>query len=136
MTVQLSVAVRNAMLDAIETVIGASPILRIRSTGQPANCAAADTGTLLAEIQLDADWAAAAALGSKAIQTLPDSDASADATGTAAHFRLFETTGTTCHMQGTVTATGGGGDLEIDNTSVVATQQVNLTSWSLVAGGA
>jgi hypothetical protein len=48
MTVQLSVAARNARLDAIETAVGVSAILEIRSGAQPANCAAADSGTLLA----------------------------------------------------------------------------------------
>ena len=48
MTVQLSVAVRNARLDAIETTIAASAVLKIRSGAQPANCAAADTGTVAA----------------------------------------------------------------------------------------
>lgn len=136
MALQFSTEVRNAILDQIETTVGASPILRIRTGSAPANCAAADTGTLLAEITLDADWAAAASSGSKAVQTLPDSDASANNTGTAAHFRLFKSDGTTCVMQGTVTATSGGGDLEIDNTSINSGQQVDLTSWTLTAPGA
>lgn len=136
MALQFSTALRNAMLDAIETEGGTSVILRIRSGAAPANCAAADSGTLLAEITLDADWAAAAGSGAKAFQGLPDSDSSANATGTAAHFRLFKSDGTTCFMQGTVTATSGGGDLEIDNTSITSGQVVQLTSWTITAPGA
>jgi len=49
MAVQLSVTARNARLDAIETAVGTSPILRIRTGAAPANCAAADAGTVLAE---------------------------------------------------------------------------------------
>lgn len=136
MALQFSTALRNAMLDEIETIGGTSVILEIRTGSQPANCAAASTGTLLAQITLDADWAAAASSGSKAFQGLPDSDSSANGTGTAAHFRLFKSDGTTCFMQGTVTATGGGGDLEIDNTSIVTGQVVSLASWTITAPGA
>lgn len=136
MALQFSTTLRNAWLDQIETTVGTSPILYIRTGAAPANCAAADTGTLLAQITLDADWAAAAASGSKAFQGLPDGDASADNAGTAAHFRLKDSTGTTTHMQGSVTATGGGGDLEIDNAVIAAGQQVNLTSWTITAPGA
>jgi hypothetical protein len=39
------------------------------------------------------------------------------AAGTAASFRLY-TSGAVCFMQGDVTATGGGGVMEIDNTFV------------------
>ena len=63
-------------------------------------------------------------------------DASADATGTAAHFRLYASDGTTCHMQGTVTATGGGGDMTVDSTSFTAAQQFTVTSLTLTDGNA
>lgn len=133
MTVQLSTGVRNAMLDQIEATIGASAILQIRSGAQPANCAAADSGTLLASMTLPADWMAAAAAGAKALSGTWQ-DASADNAGTAGHFRIKDSGGTTTHMQGSVTATGGGGDMTIDNTSIAAGQQVTVTSFSLTAG--
>jgi hypothetical protein len=60
MTVQQSVTVRNAKLDAVETAIGVSPVLKIRTGAPPANCAAADTGTVLATCTLPSDWMAAA----------------------------------------------------------------------------
>ena len=66
MAVQLSIAARNARLDAIETTIGASAVLKIRTGAQPATCATADSGTVLATINLPADWMAAASAGSKA----------------------------------------------------------------------
>jgi hypothetical protein len=65
MALQFSTAVRNARLDAIESTIGTAPILEIRSGSPPANCAAADTGTLLASMTLPSDWMAAASNGSK-----------------------------------------------------------------------
>jgi hypothetical protein len=101
----------------------------------PANCAAAASGTLLREIALPSDWMAAASSGSKA-KTGTWEDASADATGTAAHFRLYATDGTTCHAQGTVTATGGGGDMTVDNTSFAAAQAFSVTSFTLTDGNA
>lgn len=63
---QYSVTVNNARLDAVETTVGASAVLKIRTGAAPANCAAADTGTVLATANLPADWMAAAASASKA----------------------------------------------------------------------
>ena len=133
MTIQFSVAVRNARLDAIETAIGASAVLKIRTGAAPANCAAADTGTVLATLNLPADYMAAAGSGSKA-KAGTWQDAAADATGTAAHWRLYASDGTTCHAQGTVTATGGGGDMEVDNVSFAAGQQFTVTTFTLTDG--
>lgn len=131
MAVQLSVAVRNAMLDVIESTIGVSPVLEIRTGAAPANCAAADSGTLLASLTLPSDWMAAAASGAKAKSGAWE-DTSANATGTAAHWRL-KASGGTVHAQGTVTVTGGGGDLTLDNVSITAAQDVTITSFSLTA---
>jgi hypothetical protein len=135
MAVQLSTTVRNAKLDAVETAIGTSAVLRIRSGSAPANCATADSGTVLATLNLPSDWMAAASGGSKALSGTWQ-DASADATGTAAHFRIYASDGTTCHMQGTVTATGGGGDMTLDNTSINAAQSVTITSFTLTEANA
>ena len=135
MAIQLSVSVRNARLDAIETAIGASAILKIRSGAAPADCATADSGTVLATLNLPSDWMAAASSGSKA-KSGTWQDASADATGTAAHFRLYANDGTTCHLQGTVTATSGGGDMEVDNTSFAAGQSFTITTFTLTDGNA
>ena len=130
MAVQLSVAVRNARLDAVETNIGTSAVLRIRSGAPPATCATADSGTLLAEMSLPSDWMAAAASGSKAISGTWQ-DLSANAAGTAGHFRIYDSGGTICGIQGTITATAGGGDMTLDNTSIASGQQVTITSFTL-----
>lgn len=135
MALQLSTAVRNARLDVIESTIGASAILKIRTGAAPANCGTADSGTVLATISLPADWMAGASGGSKAISGTW-SDASADNTGTAAHFRIYDSGGSTCHLQGTVTLTGGGGDMEVDNTSFVAGQTFTVTSFTLTDANA
>ena len=105
MALQYSVAVRNAKLDAVETTVGTSAVLKIRTGAAPANCATADSGTVLATCSLPSDWMAAASGGTKAKAGTWE-DTSADAAGTAAHFRLYASDGTTCHAQGTATATG------------------------------
>lgn len=128
MTVQLSVAVRNARADVVESTIGTSPILRIRTGAQPANCAASRTGTVLASLTLPSDWMGAASSGAKALSGTWQ-DSSADNTGTAAHFEIMDSGGTTCHLQGSVTATGGGGDLTVDNTSFASGQSFSITSF-------
>jgi hypothetical protein len=135
MTLQFSAAVRNAQLDAIETAIGTSAILKIRTGAPPANCATADSGTVLATLNLPSDYMAAAATGSKAKSGTWE-DASADNAGTAAHWRLYASDGTTCHAQGTVTATGGGGDMTVDNTSFAAAQAFTVTAFTITAGNA
>jgi hypothetical protein len=133
MAVQLSTSVRNARLDAIETTIGTSAVLKIRTGAQPATVATADSGTVLATLNLPSDWLAAAGSGSKAKSGTWE-DTSADAAGTAAHFRIYASDGTTAHIQGSVTATGGGGDLTLDNTSIASAQQVTITGFTLTDG--
>ncbi len=132
---QYSVAVRNARLDIVETTVGTTPILTIRSGAAPANCAAANSGTVLATVNLPSDWMANATGGVKSMLGTWE-DASADATGTAAHFRIHDSTGTTCHMQGTVTLTAGGGDMTVDNTSFATGQDFIVTSFTITAGNA
>ena len=135
MAVQLSVAVRNARLDAIESTIGTAAVLKIRTGAAPSDVATADSGTVLASLTLPSDWLAAASSGSKA-KSGTWQDTSADGTGTAAHFRIYASDGTTCHMQGSVTATGGGGDLQLDNTSIASGQSVTISSFSLTDANA
>jgi len=132
MTLQLSVAVRNALLDAIETAIAASAVLKIRTGAAPASCATADSGTVLATLNLPSDYMAAASGGSKA-KAGTWQDLTADAAGTAAYWRLYASDGTTCHAQGTITSTGGGGDMTLDNTSIAVGQQIDVTGFTLTA---
>lgn len=133
MTQQLSVLVRNARLNAIEATVGTSAVLKIRTGAQPADCAAADSGTVLATINLPVDWMLDAAAGSKAKSGTWE-DASADNPGLAAHFRLYASDGTTCHAQGSVGM--GSGDLSLDNTTIAAGQKVTITSWTWTDGNA
>lgn len=133
MAIQMSVAVRNARLNAIETTIGTSAVLKVRTGAQPASCAASDAGTVLATYSLNSDWAAAASSGSKALNDLPLS-ATASASGTAGHWRVYASDGTTCGMQGSVGA--GSGDLNLDTTTITNGQTVNITGWTITDGNA
>lgn len=135
MALQLSTSVRNAILDAIESTIGVSAVLKIRSGSAPANVATADSGTVLGTLSLPSDWLAAATGGTKSKSGTWE-DTSADATGTAAHFRIYASDGTTAHLQGTVTATGGGGDMTLDNVSITSAQAITITSFTLTAPNA
>lgn len=135
MAVQYSTAVRNAMGDAWETAMGTGIKVQIRTGSQPTNCAASSTGTLLCEFTLASDWSANAASGQKSLANTPIS-ATASASGTAAHYRFMDSTGATCHEQGTVTATGGGGDIEIDSTTVSSGQTLRITGYTKTWPGA
>lgn len=135
MALKYSTTVRNAQLDAIETTIGASAVLKIRSGGAPVSVATADSGTVLATLNLPPDWMQAASAGSKGKSGTWE-DASADNTGTAGHFRIYASDGTTAHMQGTITITGSGGDMTLDSTSITAGQTVTITAFNITAGNA
>lgn len=126
---------RNARLNSIETAIGVSAVLKIRTGAPPTNIVDADSGTVLATLNLPSDWLAAAASGSIS-KSGTWSDVSADAAGTAGHFRIYATDGTTQHLQGTVTATAGGGDMELDNVVIAVAQLVTITTFTLTDGNA
>jgi hypothetical protein len=126
MSAQLSVAISNARLDQIETVIGASPKLQIFPGAPPADCAAADIGTKLVEMVLPADWLAAAANRLKS--KLGTWSGAGIAAGLAAHFRLKDNAGTTCHIQGSVTLTGGGGEITLDIIDITVGPTITVTN--------
>jgi hypothetical protein len=134
MAVQFSTAVRNARLDAVETTLGTAAKLQIFTGTAPASCADASTGTQLVEITLPSDWMAAASGGSKAKSGTWS--ATAGATGTAGYFRVLLNDESVCHMQGTVTVTGGGGDMTIDNDAVVSGQTVTVSGFTLTDANA
>lgn len=135
MAIQFSTTYRNLLLDQFETHVGEAPKLKILSGSPPANCAAVETGDVLATLTLPTDWMGAANAGAKAKSGTWE-DASADAAGTAGYFRIYDNAGTTCHMQGTITITGGGGDMTLVNTNIAAGQPITITGFTLTAPGA
>jgi hypothetical protein len=134
MALQYSTTVRNNQLDQVESTAGTAALFRIYTGSVPADCATAASGTKLLEIALPSDWMNAASSGSKT--KLGTWSAAAVAAGTAGYFRIYDSGGTTCHVQGTVTATGGGGDVTLDNTSIANGQTVTMNSFTLNAANA
>lgn len=138
MALQYSSNVRNAQLDAVETTVSTAPVLRLYSGAAPANCAAAATGTMVLSITLPSDWMAAASSGSKAKSGTWSGTGDAGAGGgtPAGYFRVWDSGVSTCHIQGTVTATGGGGDMTLDNVSIASGQSVTVSTFAISAGNA
>lgn len=132
---QYSIAVRNSQLDAVVAAVGASAILRLRTGPVPASCTSPDAGVALVAIALPATWMLPAANG-VAEKTGTWEDPSAEASGTVGHYRLYAADGATCHEQGSVTATGGGGDLELDEVEIAVGQAVSIVSFARTAGNA
>lgn len=130
MALQYSAAVVNAKLDAIESTIGASAVLKIRTGAAPADLATADAGTVLATLTLPSDWMAAASAGAKA-KSGTWQDTSADASGTAAHFRIYASDGTTKHVQGSVGTSGT--DMIVDSVSFTAGQSFTINSFTITS---
>jgi hypothetical protein len=133
MAVQLSTTLRNARLDVIESHIGTSAVLKIRTGAQPGSVATADSGTVVATLNLPSDWMGAAANGTKALAG-SWADATADNSGTAAHWRLYASDGTTCHAQGSVSTSGA--DLNVDSVNFSSGQSFTITSWVFTDGNA
>ncbi len=136
MAIVLSPTLRRQLLDGVFNAAAGvtfdGGVLQIRSGAAPGP-EAAETGTLLAEMTLPAD-AFAAAAGSSIAKAGTWSDTAADGTGTAAHYRIRRSgdaggaSTTTSRIEGTVTATGGSGDITLDNVSIASGQTVTITS--------
>lgn len=135
MAIKFPAAFRNTRADGVTARAGNGALLRIYSGTRPANADTAPAGTLLAELVCGSPFAPAAASGAFNANAITQ-DSSADATGTATWFRLVNSAGTTTVMDGDVTATGGGGDLQLVTTSIVAGQPVQVTAFSYTEGGA
>jgi tellurite resistance-related uncharacterized protein len=133
MPFQTSATLRNNMIGQYETTVGTAPKLQLRTGAQPADCAAADSGTLIAEITLPSDWLTAASAG--AVSKNGTWAGTAVATGTIAHYRIKDSGGTTTHEQGNVGTSGT--DLVLDSNVVNSIgQNVTITGWTRTQGGA
>ncbi len=134
MAITFSNALRTARAAAIITACDAgsgAAILEIRTGSAPAGPDSAATGTLLASITLNDPSFIAGAAGVISIDESPTiSDTSADATGTAGHFRIKTSAGAGV-VDGTVTATGGGGDLTLNTVSLVSGAAVTITGGTI-----
>jgi hypothetical protein len=146
--IKYSTTLRNAQMDMVLAILksltvtnsamtgsATAPVLRIRSGTVPANCAAADTGLALAQINLTTTSLDAAASGavSKSGSWV---STSAINTGTATYFRIYDSSGN-CHVQGTVSTNAGTGDMKLGASVTINTGQiVTISTFTLTAGNA
>lgn len=134
MSPTLNVQMRNYILDQLNAAFDGGKF-RIYSGAKPATPNLAPTGTLLVEVTA-ADFFAAAASGQIAINAAL-TDNSANGAGTAGWARLSQVSDTDAldaafrRMDFTVTATGGGGEITLDNAVIAAGQNVSITSFTL-----
>jgi hypothetical protein len=115
-------ATRTAVADTVvDRIDGGSPgLLKIRAST-----------TVLCTITLANPAFGNAASGVAAMSGLPKSGTAA-ASGTADNFQVTDSSGNVI-FSGSVTATGGGGDLTLDNTSIASGQTVTVTAGSYTA---
>ncbi|SOE25625.1 hypothetical protein [Streptomyces sp. OK228] len=126
--VQLATATVNAMADKVDDQVNVSGpgTIKIYSGTQPVNANTAITGTLLATFTLDNPAFGAASGGVITLGATPLTTTGV-AAGTATHFRVLSGTPATV-FDGDVTATGGGGDLQLNTTTISVGVSVQITS--------
>lgn len=120
MSATYTTAVKDARLNAVTTAIGATGVLEIGTTGM---------GAILATIPL-ANPAAPAASGGVLTFSMPQSDTSADNTGTAAAARIRTASGGTDIVTGLTVGTSGA-DIILDSVSITAGQTVTINSGTI-----
>ncbi len=112
--------------------------IEIRTGAQPAGVDESASGTLLGTLVMTGGAgtafgnAADGTPGGIATANSVTSDTSADATGTAAHFRAYDSDGTAV-IDGSITASSASpqGDMTLDDTSIVIGGTIALTSWTV-----
>lgn len=124
-------AIAAAAVSLIDAGSGAGT-LKIYTGSRPAGPATAATGTLLAEFTLnDPAFATAAAVATLDI-TPEIADSAANNTGTAGYARFADSDGNG-RLDCTVTATGGGGEITLNTTSIVSGAVVTVTGCTVTA---
>ena len=129
MALGMSTTLRNARLDAITTAVGNAGKLQVYDGTRPATGGTATNK--LAEFTLGTPFAAASSAGSLS-PTLP-SNVTALLSGTATWYRIT-TSGGTFVLDGSATATGGGGDLQLNSASISSGATVSITGHTIAEG--
>lgn len=120
---------RTAIVDLFDDYCNAgagAASLTIRTGAAPTATTDADTGTLLATLPMSDPAFGAGSAGVITASAITD-DASIDATGTAAHFRIKDSNGLVV-AQGSVGTSGSGADIIFNSTSFVATGRASITA--------
>ena len=120
MALTLGTAARNAACDAVVDLVdvGGGGKVVIKTAG----------ASVLATIPTAATAFGSASTGIATAASLPLS-ANASASGTAATYEVQNNAGTVI-WSGTVSATGGGGDMQLSTTTITSGQPVSITSWT------
>lgn len=103
--------------------------IRIYTTPRPADADTAASGTILAELRYNATAFGAAVNGVATANAISE-DTSANATGTAAWFRAFESDGTTAVFDGEVGTSGADMNLNSVAISVGAAVQISAHTYT------
>lgn len=130
-----SYAVANARNDVVETTMGTAPLLRVYNGTMPTNARTALSGnTLLAEGALPSDWMAASVNGVKAksgVWTLTG-QAGAGAGTAGTFYRIYDSTGATCHEQGTWGESAT--DMTVDTNLISNGQSITVSTFQKADG--
>lgn len=130
MAIRLATAAQNAAADAVVDLIDAGAgagTLKIYTGSVGASANVTPAGTLLATVSF-ADPAFGASSSGAAAATDPASVTGA-AAGTAGCFLVEDSAGNNV-FDGTVTATGGGGDLQLSTTTISVGVTVDITGFT------
>jgi len=124
----------NAIADSVDEG-SAAGYIEIRTGAPPNNCEDATTGTLLATFDLpDPAFGNAADINPGARATAnsidPVAAVASSNDATAKYWRMFDSDDE-CKGQGTVTASGGGGDMIIDNMDIASGQEITITAFTI-----
>ena len=127
---KFSMKIRNTRLNAIRDSIGASPLLRIFAQRERPLCSDRDPDGLLVEMRLPELWLGAASNGG----IMKDGTWAGKArdVGIARSFRIVDASNR-CHLQGSVSKFGSGGDLMLSQTSLVPGQNVEVLDFQIVS---
>lgn len=131
MATRLATAARNSASSAIAGLLdaGSGPgTIQVRTGSQPATPNTAASGTLLLTFTLADPAFGAASNGTVTAAAIAAATGAAD--GTAGWFRALDSTGAAV-LDGSVTATGGGGDMTLNTVTVSVGLTVTISGWTI-----
>lgn len=132
MALSFAINTANTILNQITSRIdlGSGPgTIVLYSGAVPGNANTALSGNIVLAVLTCSDPSAAAAANKTLSLNAITQDSSADATGEASFFRVMDSDGNVV-LQGSVSAVGAGGDLQMNTASVVSGGPVQITSCS------
>lgn len=122
MALTITAASAQSMGAALATAVGSGGLIRIYTASRPATPETAiSSQTLLCTVTVTGSFTSTGGV----LTAADPASASPAASGTAAWFRLL-TSGATAIIDGTVTATGGGGDMQLGSTTITTGVPVDL----------